>query len=135
MAGIHWQPSEFVVYFEQSIISVVDGCYFHYTQSLWKRVGEFGLIAPYKNDKTFRDTVMSLRFLHLLFVARCFDVSHTSGLVWHRLQLYPVSRFCKKHLYFKDKQISSFLAQPVKLGRDGKASIVMDFYKTFGKCN
>ena len=70
--------------FEQSIISaietelpleMIDGCYFHYSQSLWKRLGKFGLIAPYKNDQDFKGIIrkiMALDFLPLQFVSGVF---------------------------------------------------------------
>ena len=58
--------------FEQSIISaietelpleLIDGCFFLYTQSLWKRLGEFGLIASYKNDQEFKGILRKIMAL------------------------------------------------------------------------
>ena len=61
------------------------------TLKVYGRVGEFGLIAPYKNDQAFKGIVrkiMALGFLPLQFVSGVFDVLRTSGLVRHQLQLY-----------------------------------------------
>ena len=101
LTGIPWQPTEFICDFEQAIIAAVewefplaaiDGCYFHYTKSLWKRIGELGLIHAYKNDQMFKEIIrkiMALGFLPLNFVSGVFNVLRNSGLVNHRIRLYP----------------------------------------------
>ena len=102
LTGIACQPTEFICDFEQSIISAIEvefplatinGCYFHYTKSLWKKVGAFGLIHAYRTDEEFKRNiirkVMSLGFLPINFIRGVFDILRTSHLTNNRVRLYP----------------------------------------------
>ena len=45
---------------------VVKGCYFHFTQSIWRKIQEIGLVTVYKEDKTIRNWLQ--KFKSLAFV-------------------------------------------------------------------
>ena len=45
---------------------VVKGCHFHFTQSIWNKIQEIGLVTVYKEDKVFRTWLQ--KFKSLVFV-------------------------------------------------------------------
>ena len=55
-----WEPESVVVGFEQALITTLEtetphthleGCYFHFNQSLWRYIQEVGLAHGYRNDE------------------------------------------------------------------------------------
>ena len=104
IAGVEWQPTEFVCDFEQAIIASVEDefplasiarCYFHFTKDLWKQVSDLALIIPYRNNEELKRVigkVMALGFLPLHFVTGAFHILSTGALVTQVTQLmreYP----------------------------------------------
>ena len=90
LTGIAWQPTKFICDFEQSIISAIEvefpqatinGCYFHYTKSLRRKVGEFGLIHAYRTDQEFKGNIIRT------IMALGFDILGTSPLANNRVRL------------------------------------------------
>ena len=61
--GLDWNPAEIVSDYERGIITAVHsefpdskhmGCYFHFTQRIWKKIKKIGLADAYKEDARFR---------------------------------------------------------------------------------
>ena len=101
VTGRQWLPDRMVLDFEQALMTAVDtelpacrlnGCYFHFTQSLWRKLQQLGLTRPYRRDRHLRDIVrkvMAIGFLPLLLVQQNFTILRLSQRV-HRLELlYP----------------------------------------------
>ena len=99
--GNQLQPTFVVCDFEQSIkIAVeaelpnaeVNACYFHFTQSLWRRVQALGLAATYRQHKSVRTVirkVTALAFLPRLLMRQNLTVFLQSRQ-WQRVvQRYP----------------------------------------------
>ena len=101
LSGHPSQPRSFICDFEQAIIAAVeiefphatiDGCYFHFTKSLWRKVSEVGLVVDYKNDDNLKNVirkVMALGFLPLNFIVQVFNIPTTSPLVAQLEITYP----------------------------------------------
>ena len=60
ITGQQWEPKSTVVDFEQALITALEtetphshleGCYFHFNQSLWRHIQEAGLAHGYRNDE------------------------------------------------------------------------------------
>ena len=78
------QPTRMIMDFEQGLMTAVEtelpncrpaGCYFHFTQSLWRKLQEFGLSSPYRHHRRLKRTVrlvMSIGFLPVLLVRQNF---------------------------------------------------------------
>lgn len=99
--GNQLQPTYVVCDFENSIkIAVetelphaeVNACYFHFTQSLWRRVQAVGLAAAYRRHRSVRTVirkVTALAFLPRLLLRPNLNVFLQSGQ-WQRVvQRYP----------------------------------------------
>ncbi len=59
----------------------VKGCYFHFTQALWRKVASLGLVAAYRRDRHLRkciQKIMALGFLPVAVVMQCFNNYVTS---------------------------------------------------------
>jgi len=85
-----WRPVTVVCDFEIALITALQtelprtrirGCYFHYTQSLWRKVAALGLASRYRSNSSrgrrmrkVIQKVMALGFLPSLLVARAFQV-------------------------------------------------------------
>ena len=71
----NWQPAEIVSDYERAIFLAVEsefpqsthmGCYFHFTQAIYRSIGKLGLTIAYKEDgnfRTFARLIMSTPFL------------------------------------------------------------------------
>lgn len=80
-------PTRFIIDFEIAVIitirklfinSLINGCYFHYCQSLWRNVQKKGLITVISKSKTFR---VSYRQLQCLAFVNLQDVVFTFNLI------------------------------------------------------
>ena len=70
-----FQPQQVMMDYEQGAIKafteefpdiVVKGCHFHFTQSIWRRIQELGLVTVYKEDQVVRAWLQ--KFKSLAFV-------------------------------------------------------------------
>ncbi|KAL8614056.1 hypothetical protein ACOMHN_026273 [Nucella lapillus] len=80
-----WRPTKIVADFEQALHSAIEtelpgtrraGCYFHFTQNLWKRVKDLGHEGPYRQNprlKRLIRQVMSIGYLSLTVVNMNFN--------------------------------------------------------------
>ena len=60
------------------------GCYFHYAQSVWRKLGKLGLVNLYYNNQEFKQLArayMSLPFLPEELIPTTFDLLDTHSLV------------------------------------------------------
>ena len=99
--GNQLQPSYVVCDFEMSIkIAVenelpnaeVNACYFHFAQSLWRRIQAVGLVSAYRQHRSVRMAlrkITALAFLPVLLVRQNLNTFLTSRQ-WQRVrQRYP----------------------------------------------
>jgi MULE transposase domain len=82
--GRQLQPDKVVCDFEKGLMMAVEtefpntriaGCYFHFTQSLWRHLQDLGLARAYRRDEQFRKfvrRVMAIAFLPLIIVRHKF---------------------------------------------------------------
>ena len=87
--GHHWRPRRIVSDFESSLLLAIQaelpnsrssGCYFHFCQSLWRRVQELGLAGLYRRPgrlKSCIKKVMSIGYLPLALVHQNFRLFET----------------------------------------------------------
>uniref|UniRef100_A0AAV2J3Z3 MULE transposase domain-containing protein n=1 Tax=Knipowitschia caucasica TaxID=637954 RepID=A0AAV2J3Z3_KNICA len=70
-----WRPQKVVCDFEMALITAlqselpqvsIQGCYFHFTQSLWRRVQELGLVRAYRENLRLRKCIRKLMALGYL---------------------------------------------------------------------
>uniref|UniRef100_A0AAV2J7G9 MULE transposase domain-containing protein n=1 Tax=Knipowitschia caucasica TaxID=637954 RepID=A0AAV2J7G9_KNICA len=70
-----WRPQKVVCDFEIALITAlqselpqvsIQGCYFHFTQSLWRRVQELGLVRAYRENLSLRKCIRKLMALGYL---------------------------------------------------------------------
>jgi hypothetical protein len=83
-AGLQFDPNHILSDFETGLIRAVKtafpnathhGCYFHFTQAIWRQLQALGLSADYRNDNIVRTSVrqlMALGFSPLLRVRTVF---------------------------------------------------------------
>jgi hypothetical protein len=85
-----WAPATVICDFEIGLITALEtelpstrirGCYFHYTQSLWRKVSSLGLVKHYRGNgrrsreiKKIVQKLMSIGYLPSLVIARAFQV-------------------------------------------------------------
>ena len=101
VSGQHLNPTRVVTDFEVSLISAIEtefpqstvkGCYFHFTQSVWRRVVELGLAVPFKRDKALSNFVrklMSLAYLPTAVVGQNFQLIHGCRTIRRLVRRYP----------------------------------------------
>ena len=101
LTGREWLPDELMCDFKQALISSIetelplsqiDGCYFHFIQSLRKKVGDLGLINPYRNYAILKSVIrklMAMGFLPLNFITGTFHILSTSYLTRRLMITYP----------------------------------------------
>lgn len=99
--GQHLGAIDVVSDFELSIITAVQtelpnatirACYFHLTQSLWRRVQDLGLSVPYRTRRQVRELirkVMAIAFLPLALVRANLQLLITSADWRNASQRYP----------------------------------------------
>jgi len=101
VTGRALRPGKIVLDFEQAILLAVEtelpgtrlsGCYFHFTQSLWRKVQNLGLAGIYRRDGRVRDTVrkiMAIGFLPVILVRQNFFMLHGSRPTQRLIRRYP----------------------------------------------
>lgn len=96
-----WQPSRVVLDFEFSMMIAlqtdlpntrISGCYFHWTQSLWRNFQTTGLVTEYRTNRTLRKTirkVMAIAYLPLLVVRLNFNMLRASRRIQRLIANHP----------------------------------------------
>lgn len=96
-----FKPSRMVLDFEQSLMMAVEtelpacrlsGCYFHFTQSLWRNLQQLGLAHAYMHDRRLQRTVrklMAIGFLPVLLVRQNFQLLRRSRRTRRLERRYP----------------------------------------------
>ena len=104
LTGERFRPRTIVADFEQALISSLEtefprskvaGCYFHYTQNLWKRLRTLGLYLPYKRNRRLRRlvrSVMSIGYLPSALVRMNFHSLRLDQQTRVISRQYPVLR-------------------------------------------
>ncbi|KAJ8025697.1 hypothetical protein HOLleu_33323 [Holothuria leucospilota] len=99
--GHQWECQNVITDFEAGLVQAVraelpqarsSGCYFHFCSSLYRKVRELGLAAPYQANvrlKTCIRKFMALGFLPLLTVRQQYAMLSTSRRVRALVVLYP----------------------------------------------
>ena len=96
-----WRPRMVICDFEQALITAVEtdlphaqvkGCYFHFTQNLWRRIQELGLAGPYHRDRDLRKClrkVMAIGYLPLALVQMNFNLLRAARRTNNLINRYP----------------------------------------------
>lgn len=99
--GMNWNPQQVVLDFEQAMLLAIQtelpgtklsGCYFHFTQNLWRHIQEEGLVRAYRTSKTLRTTVkkvMAIGFLPTMLVRQNFDLLRNTNRTQRLVQRFP----------------------------------------------
>ena len=99
--GSEWEPEAIVCDFEQALITAIqtelpntriEGCYFHFNQSLWCHVKELGLTWAFRNHKRVKKLirkVMSIVFLPTAIVRNNFALLRTENRTQRLFRRYP----------------------------------------------
>lgn len=132
-----WNPQTIICDFELSLITAIQtelpvsrvrGCYFHYTQSLWRKVSSLGLVTAYRNGSRrggqFRkiiQKVMAIDFLPSLLISRTFQVC------WH------VS-IGSLYLFRPINVILTVIRPPLVKYREGRLMLCWCFYYLYFIC-
>ena len=86
-------PAKVIYDFEVALITAIEtefpassagGCYFHFCQSLWRKVQELGLSVAYRQHQSVKNLIremMSLGYLTLQVVRMTFNLIYSSGTV------------------------------------------------------
>lgn len=102
VTGRPLHPSQMVLDFEQATMqalkaelptTLLSGCYFHYTKSLWRHVQHLGLCDEYHQNRRVRKIirkVMAIGFLPLLLVRQNFNLLKGSRRTQRQMQRIPV---------------------------------------------
>jgi len=86
-----WRPQNVICDFEVALITAIHtelprtrvrGCYFHFSQALWRKVSSLGIVTTYRsNSRSGRrvrkivQKIMSIGFLPTLVIAGAFQVT------------------------------------------------------------
>ena len=101
VTGNDWNPQLAITDFEQSLKralrlelpnTVLNGCYFHFCQSLWRHVQELGLVRPYHQDRRLKKIIrklMALGHLPPALVRNNFQLLLNAGRTARALRRYP----------------------------------------------
>ncbi|CAB4024197.1 Hypothetical predicted protein [Paramuricea clavata] len=99
--GSEWEPEAIVCDFEQALITAIqtklpntriEGCYFHFNQSLWRHVKDHGLTRAYRNHERVKKLirkVMSIGFLPTAIVRNNFALLRTENRTRRLFRRYP----------------------------------------------
>lgn len=96
-----WRPRIVICDFEQALLIAVEtelphvqigGCYFHFTQALWRQIQELGLARRYRNSRSLKKClrkVMALGYLPLALVQMNFNMLRTSRRTNNLVNRFP----------------------------------------------
>ena len=101
LTGHRWRPRRVICDFEQALIAAVEtelrnaqvsGCYFHFNQSLWRKVQSLGLAGRYRQHRALKKVirkVMAIGYLPLLLVRQNFHLLRTSQRTVRLCRRFP----------------------------------------------
>ena len=101
----NWQPAEIVSDYERAIFSAVEsefpqsthvGCYFHFTQAIYRNIGKLGLTNAYKEDGNFQ------KFARLIMSSPFLPVSKIQELILYLCDLQFVKDAFRDHPQMAD---------------------------------
>lgn len=104
LSGQPFQPTMVICDFKISLMTAIEtelpntvirGCFFHFCQSLWRKVQELGLSAVYRQNRSVKNVVrkiMSLAFLPTAIVRMTFNMIFRSRSVARLFLNYPSLR-------------------------------------------
>lgn len=116
LTGNDLTPTRAVCDFEISLITsiqsefpqtTVHGCFFHFCQSIWRKVQELGLTIAYRQNRSVKKVIrkiMSLGYLPAAVVRMTFNLIYSSRSVSHLLNTVPALR--EFITYFQQNYIS-----------------------------
>jgi hypothetical protein len=123
VSGSHLDPRILLTDFEISLMSAIEaefpqatvkGCFFHFTQSIWRRVLELGLARPYKHDRKLSNFVrklMAMAYIPTALVRQNFQLIHGCRSIRRLVQRYPAVRDLIR--YFNRNYITGQFPPPV----------------------
>jgi hypothetical protein len=97
-----FQPQKLICDFEQSLIIAantelptahVTGCYFHYCQSLYRKIQELGLHQPFRTDMQLQKAVrmiLAIGYIPVAIIRMAFTQFRTTRGVVQLTQTYPL---------------------------------------------
>ena len=100
VTGHNFKPRYIVCDFEAALISAIEtelprsriqGCYFHFCQSLWRKIQELGLSRSYRRHKQLRKCLRKIMamYLPLAIVRQNFGIFVASNSVVRVRRRYP----------------------------------------------
>ena len=101
VTGHRWRPRGVICDFEQALLVAVEtelhhaqisGCYFHFNQSLWRKVQNLGLTASYRQHRELKKVirkVMAIGYLPVLLVRQNFHLLRTSRRIMRLCRRFP----------------------------------------------
>ena len=101
VTGHRWRPRRVICDFKQALLVAVEtelrhaqisGCYFHFNQSLWRKVQNLGLAASYRQHRELKKVirkVMANGYLPLLLVHQHFHLLRTSRRTMRLCRRFP----------------------------------------------
>jgi hypothetical protein len=120
MTGHRFSPRMAICNFEQSLRIAFDtelprtrfrNCYFHFCQSLWRRLQELGLAVPYSRHRHLRsciEKVMAIAYLPVAIVRQNFRLLHNNMRTRRLIQSFRNCMICS-HTYREITWMVSFL--------------------------
>ena len=78
LTGYRWRPRRAIVDFEHGLMAAiqtelpqarVSGCYFHFCQSMWRKIQELGLSGAYRGSSRLKKCIKKVMALGYLPVA------------------------------------------------------------------
>ena len=78
VTGHRWRPQRVVLDFEAFMLSALETelprierspCYFHFTQSLWRRVQRLGLVVQYRRNDALRKCIRKIMSIGYVFMS------------------------------------------------------------------
>jgi hypothetical protein len=101
ITGHRWRPLKVICDFEQALITAVEtemttaeinGCYFHFGQSLWRQIQTLGLAGAYRRHHRLRKCirkVMAIGYLPFALVRHNFRLLRTANRTQRLINRYP----------------------------------------------
>lgn len=132
VTGHQLQPKKVICDFEKGLMLAVEtefpltrirGCYFHFTQSLWRHIQELGLAGSYRQHEQLRRfvrRVMAIAFLPLLLVRQNFLILRRSRSFVSLQQQFPSLDDWMEYIQLTYIQANSLFPPPIwnVFGRD-----------------
>jgi hypothetical protein len=89
--GINFNPTNIQIDFEFAVFNAlrslwpntkISGCYFHFAQSIWRKVQNFGLVSRFNDDENFRTCIEMCYTLPLVPIGDLNDAWQIIKNIW-----------------------------------------------------